>query len=108
MEKYIVETLRELKRCKVDTLVRRRYRKWRQIGSFYTDGKTVSAKTGAKKSKSPAAKESAAETAPTSTKGAGGNGQGLVKTASAMIGAPEPAAPAAGPTNAPVPQPSGA
>ena len=108
VEKYIVGTLRELKRCKVDTLVRRRYRKWRQIGSFYTDGKSVSAKTGVKKSKSPAAKGNAAETTPTSTKGAGDNGQGLVKTASAKIGAPESAAPAADPMSTPVPQPSGA
>ncbi|MCK6456468.1 MAG: acetyl-CoA carboxylase carboxyltransferase subunit alpha [Phycisphaerae bacterium] len=35
VEKYIVETLRDLKRVKTDTLLRRRYKRWREIGSYF-------------------------------------------------------------------------
>lgn len=37
LEKYIVETLKELKRCKIDTLLKRRYKRIREVGSFFTE-----------------------------------------------------------------------
>ncbi len=37
MERYIVDTLRDLKRSKIDNVVKRRYKKWREIASFFTD-----------------------------------------------------------------------
>ncbi len=36
VETYIVDTLRELKRIRVETLVKRRYNRIRQLGSFFT------------------------------------------------------------------------
>jgi acetyl-CoA carboxylase carboxyl transferase subunit alpha len=38
LERYLVDTLRELKRTRTDTLLRRRYKRWRNIGSFFVDG----------------------------------------------------------------------
>ncbi len=37
LERYIVDTLRELKRTRPDTLLRRRYKRWREIGSFFAN-----------------------------------------------------------------------
>jgi len=37
VEKFIIESLRELRRCKIDTLLRRRYKRLRELGSFFTD-----------------------------------------------------------------------
>ncbi|RIK66962.1 MAG: acetyl-CoA carboxylase carboxyl transferase subunit alpha [Planctomycetota bacterium] len=36
LEKYVVDTLRDLKRVKVDTLLKRRYKRLRELGSFFT------------------------------------------------------------------------
>lgn len=106
VEKFIVETLRELKRCKIDTLLRRRYRKWRHIGSFYTDDKAAPPKTNGKRGKGKA-KEAAAGTVAL-TKEGGGNGDTPVKVATARLVATEAAASAAGEVAVPIPQPTGA
>lgn len=36
LEKYIVDTLRDLKRVRPDTLIKRRYKRLRDLGSFFT------------------------------------------------------------------------
>jgi len=42
LEKWIVSTIRDLKRCRVDTLLRRRYARLRNMGSFFqSDRKAV-------------------------------------------------------------------
>jgi len=35
LEKYVIETLRELKRVRIDTLLKRRYERLRNLGSFF-------------------------------------------------------------------------
>src|SRR5262249_57123227 len=35
LEKYIVDTIREMKRVRLDTLLRRRYARLRDLGSFF-------------------------------------------------------------------------
>jgi acetyl-CoA carboxylase carboxyl transferase subunit alpha len=42
LEKYIVDTLRDLKRVRIETLLRRRYARLRQIGDFYENQGTLS------------------------------------------------------------------
>jgi acetyl-CoA carboxylase carboxyl transferase subunit alpha len=37
VEKYVIESLRELRRCGIDTLMKRRYKRLRELGSFFTD-----------------------------------------------------------------------
>jgi acetyl-CoA carboxylase carboxyl transferase subunit alpha len=37
LEKYLVDTLRDLKRVKIETLLKRRYKRLRELGSFFTD-----------------------------------------------------------------------
>ncbi|MFQ5410835.1 MAG: acetyl-CoA carboxylase carboxyltransferase subunit alpha [Phycisphaerae bacterium] len=37
VEKYIIDSLRDLKRCKIDTVLKRRYKRLRELGSFFTD-----------------------------------------------------------------------
>ena len=37
VEKYIIESLRDLRRCGTDTLLKRRYKRLRELGSFFTD-----------------------------------------------------------------------
>jgi acetyl-CoA carboxylase carboxyl transferase subunit alpha len=39
VERFIVDTLRELKRTRIETILRRRYKKWREIGSYFTNAK---------------------------------------------------------------------
>jgi len=56
VEKFIVDTLRELRRCKPDTLLKRRYKRLREIGAFYTDA-AKSAPVKKSKSKAKAAKD---------------------------------------------------
>lgn len=55
LERFIVETLRDLKRVRIETLLRRRYKRWRDIGSFFTSSKSVpgsgAAKAAAKRAK---------------------------------------------------------
>jgi acetyl-CoA carboxylase carboxyl transferase subunit alpha len=34
LEQYLAKALRELKRCKIDNLLERRYEKFRQMGEF--------------------------------------------------------------------------
>jgi acetyl-CoA carboxylase carboxyl transferase subunit alpha len=34
-EEHVVETLREIKRVRIDTLLKRRYERWRHVGSFF-------------------------------------------------------------------------
>lgn len=48
VEKFIVDNLRELKRGKVDTMLKRRYKRWRDIGSFFTDANAAKTKAKAK------------------------------------------------------------
>jgi acetyl-CoA carboxylase carboxyl transferase subunit alpha len=59
LERYIVDTLRELKRGRIDTLLKRRYRRWREIGSFFVDGKTTQAAGNAPAVRRPKAQKSA-------------------------------------------------
>ncbi len=52
VEKFIVDSLRELKRVRLETLLRRRYKHWRHIGSFFTNaGKTAVAKPTVRRAK---------------------------------------------------------
>lgn len=52
VEKFLVDSLRELKRLRIETLLRRRYRHWRDIGSFFTNaGKAAVSKTVVRKPK---------------------------------------------------------
>lgn len=44
VSKYIDASLRELKRVRVDTLLRRRYQRLRNLGSFFTDGADADAR----------------------------------------------------------------
>lgn len=37
LETYILESLKDLKRCKPETLLRRRYKRLRELGGFFTD-----------------------------------------------------------------------
>jgi acetyl-CoA carboxylase carboxyl transferase subunit alpha len=100
VEKFIVEALRELKRCKVETLLRRRYKHWRTIGSFFTDG----AKSGAAKpAATRAAKSRAREAAEPAAAKLEPADEAATKRASTVdAGAPEPEASAVG---VPVTQP---
>ncbi len=41
LERFVVESLRELKRIRIETLLRRRYKRWRDIGAYFTSGKAV-------------------------------------------------------------------
>ncbi|MBX3396881.1 MAG: acetyl-CoA carboxylase carboxyltransferase subunit alpha [Phycisphaerae bacterium] len=41
LEQYIVESLKELRRSKIDTLLKRRYKRIRETGSFFTDKSNV-------------------------------------------------------------------
>jgi len=51
LERFIVETLRDLKRVRIETLLRRRYKRWRDIGSFFTSVKSVAAGSAGKRAK---------------------------------------------------------
>jgi hypothetical protein len=42
-ERYAVETLRELKRVRIDTLLKRRYERLRQLGSFFESASSQAA-----------------------------------------------------------------
>lgn len=59
LEKYIVDSLRELKRVPTETLLKKRYKRLRELGSFFTDAgsaSTAAAKPAARaKSRSRAA-----------------------------------------------------
>ncbi|MHC4292964.1 MAG: acetyl-CoA carboxylase carboxyltransferase subunit alpha [Planctomycetota bacterium] len=48
VEKYIVRTLRELKRVKIDELLERRYKKLRSIGNNFTDNNSKTKKKDSK------------------------------------------------------------
>jgi hypothetical protein len=48
VEKYIVRTLRELKRVKIDELLERRYKKLRSIGNDFTKNNSNSKKKNSK------------------------------------------------------------
>lgn len=41
VERFIVEKLRDLKRVRIETLLRRRYKRWRDIGGFFASSKTL-------------------------------------------------------------------
>jgi acetyl-CoA carboxylase carboxyl transferase subunit alpha len=43
LEKFILDTLRELKAVRTETLLKRRYKRLREIGSFFTDRSAVTA-----------------------------------------------------------------
>ncbi|MEK6644240.1 MAG: acetyl-CoA carboxylase carboxyltransferase subunit alpha [Planctomycetota bacterium] len=45
MEKYIVDTLRDLKRVKIDTLLKRRYTRLRELGSYFESQTAPTVKT---------------------------------------------------------------
>ncbi len=49
LEKFITDTLRELKRPKIETLLKRRFDRFRKMGSFYTEDSADSAKPRAGK-----------------------------------------------------------
>lgn len=49
LEKYLADTLRELKRRKTDTLIKRRYERFRNMGNFF-DAPSDTAKTRARRS----------------------------------------------------------
>jgi acetyl-CoA carboxylase carboxyl transferase subunit alpha len=49
VERFIVDTLRELKRTRIETILRRRYKKWREIGSYFTSAKAGQPAAGAAK-----------------------------------------------------------
>lgn len=51
LEKYIVDSLKELKRIRTDTLLKRRYKRLRDLGSFFTTEGASSTKAAAAKSK---------------------------------------------------------
>lgn len=44
LEQYIAKTLRDLKRCKIDNLLERRYEKFRQLGEFVETSKRTASK----------------------------------------------------------------
>ena len=44
VEKFIVDTLRELRRCKVDTLLKRRYKRLREMGAAFIGSTSTPAK----------------------------------------------------------------
>lgn len=48
VEKYIVDAIRELRRLTPETLLKRRYKRLRELGSFYTDGGAPSVKPRAR------------------------------------------------------------
>jgi len=45
LEKFITDTLRDLRRVKPETLLNRRYKRLRDLGSFFTDAAVASTKT---------------------------------------------------------------
>ncbi len=71
LEKYLTDSLRELKRFKTDTILRKRYERIRGLGSFFTSAsakakssvKTTVAKTAQETSAKPAGKRPAAKVA---------------------------------------------
>ncbi|MBN2560671.1 MAG: acetyl-CoA carboxylase carboxyltransferase subunit alpha [Phycisphaerae bacterium] len=71
VEKFIIDALRELRRSKIETVLKRRYRRWREMGAFYTD----------------AAKSAPTKKARTRARDAAQNGSaaGKVKTAPAKV-----------------------
>lgn len=52
LEKYIVDSLRDLKRVRTDTLLKRRYKRLRDLGSFFAVDGTPAGKPAAAKAKS--------------------------------------------------------
>lgn len=50
LKNYIVETLKDLKRVKMDTLIKRRYAKIRDLGSFFTDTSAAASAAKARRS----------------------------------------------------------
>ena len=55
LEKYIVESLRDLKRVKPETLLKRRYKRLRELGSFFTVEGAAAAKISVTKPRTRAA-----------------------------------------------------
>ena len=45
LKTYIVDNLTQLKRCKIETILQKRYERVRNLGSFFTAPATASAKT---------------------------------------------------------------
>lgn len=70
-EKYVSEMLRELKRVRIDTLLRRRYERLRNLGRFFES-----------ESQKKAAKRTRARSTRLSGAAAGGNGSAVAKAAS--------------------------
>lgn len=54
LQTYITESLKEFKKTRVETLVKRRYEKIRNLGSFFTDTSSVGPAAKARKSTKPA------------------------------------------------------
>lgn len=48
IEKYVVENVRELKRLSAETLVKRRYKRLRSLGAFFTESGSATSKTPAR------------------------------------------------------------
>lgn len=62
LEQYIVENLKELRRTKIDTILKRRYKRIREMGSFFTDlatSKVAKSTKGRSRGKSVTAQASA-------------------------------------------------
>lgn len=64
LEKFLIDTLRDLKRVRIETLVRRRYSRLRHIGGFFTSQGARSASKARVRTGSSARKAKAAKSAP--------------------------------------------
>lgn len=75
LERYVVDTVRELKRVRIDTLLKRRYERLRKLGNYF---ESVSERKSRAKTKSAAASSSSRTSSATTSRtrtGANGNGQ---------------------------------
>lgn len=82
-DKYISETLRDLKRVRIDTLLKRRYERLRNLGSFFE-----SASAGKKPARARAAKKSTGSPNGTNGNGTHANGSRPSRLAKVPAGAP--------------------
>jgi acetyl-CoA carboxylase carboxyl transferase subunit alpha len=66
VEKYLVDTIRELGRVKIDTLLKRRYKRIRELGAFFTEQTvTASAPKVRTRDRAPTPRRAAAKSAAT-------------------------------------------
>jgi acetyl-CoA carboxylase carboxyl transferase subunit alpha len=74
-ERYVVDTLRELKHVRVDTLLRRRYERLRQWGSFFTSPSAKPSRSRGKTRTAGQAKAKAAAGSDAGDSATAGNGR---------------------------------